>query len=520
VPVYPGPNRPSRRYLTPFYNLAPGNAAGVALGIALGLVLILAVSACSPKATATPDPTSTTVSQGQVTQRESAGTQALTKAPSTPLPAIPATPDESTPSPLGVTTAQLHGLQVSLWYPWGGATGDSFRSIVDGFNRSNQWGIQVNASGYEDYGSLDDAMGAALEAGTPPDVVVDYGYQARQWDANRALADLTPYLQDPVWGMTGEEQADFYPAFWSEELKAVGNAGAPGRMGIPYYRSAYVLFYNQSWAEELGYPNPPTTPEDFRVRLCAAGEAVGQAGNKTDLGKGGWLVTPNPGELAGWIYAFGGDITNPDGAGYLFDTPATAQAFEFLKSLQDSGCAWMDNKADAQAAFASRQALVVVGSLEGVPSQRSAFATAGSEDNWVVIPFPSDTQPVVVTYGPSLYITSSTTARQLAAWLVIKWLIYPPNQAEFVQEMGVYPTRQSTLRYLIHTEQAGTQWAQALGLLPDVRGEPTMASWSVMRWALSDASSTLFSQTFMADEIPGLLSDLDGMAQEIFDQVH
>ena len=111
--------------------------------------------------------------------------------------------------------------------------------------------------------------------------------------------------------------------------------------------------------------------------------------------------------LAGWIYAFGGEITNPDAPGYLFNTPETKQAFEYLKGLQESGCAWSDTDVDPQSEFANRQALFVVGSLFDIPAQQEAFTQAGSTDEWTVIPFPSSSQAVVDTYGPSLMITRS-----------------------------------------------------------------------------------------------------------------
>ncbi len=509
VPIFPGPQFSLRRYLTPFHSLAPG--------IVLGLAILLVLSACSRAQTGTPGPTVTQASPGQTTEPSSFGIQSLTKGTATSLPPIPATPNERTPSPLGVSAAQLKGLQVSLWHPWSGATGASFQTIVDRFNSSNQWGITVKTTSYTDFGRLDDAMQTAMQTGSPPDIVVDYGYQARQWDLSGVLADLTPYVDDPVWGLTGDEQADFYPAFWAEDL--AGNHSQPTRLGVPYYRSAYGLFYNQSWAEQLGYPAPPTTPEDFRVRACAAAEAIRQAGDKTNLGHGGWLITPEPATLTGWIYAFGGNLTNPDGTGYLYDTPATSQALTYLKALQDSGCAWTDSSVDPQTAFASRQALFVVGSLFDITSQQAAFAKSGALDDWVVIPFPSNTQPVMLTYGPSLFISSSTPERQLAAWLAIEWLVYPPNQADFAQQLGVYPTRQGALRYFIHTEQANTQWAQALGWLPDARGEPGLPSWSMMRWALADASTQLFSPQFGADQIPALLGKLDSVGAEIYSQV-
>ncbi len=444
------------------------------------------------------------------------GTQALTRSNPTLLPEIPATPNERTPSPLGVNANDLRGLQIIIWVPWDGATMVEFQAILDRFTLTNQWGITATARSFEGFGSLDDAVEVGITAGSLPDVLVDYGYQARHWDESGIVADQAPYISDPVWGLTGEEQADFYPGFWQEDL--VGAGTKPRRLGIPYYRTAQVLFYNQSWAQELGYPSQPTTPQEFRAMACAAAENVAKNGNKSVQGKGGWLITPDPGGLAGWIFAFGGSLTNPGGTGYAFDTPETRQSLTYLKGLEDSGCAWMDAALEPQASLASRQALFVVGSLFDIPAQQAAFRQAGSLDNWGVIPFPSSTQPAVDSYGPSLVMVSSTPERQLAAWLVEEWLVYPPNQAEIVQQLGVFSTRRSSLSYFIHTAQADTQWAQALQYLPAARGEPSLPSWSVMRWALSDAASQLFSMQFRAEQIPSLTINLDSLAAEVLVQ--
>jgi ABC-type glycerol-3-phosphate transport system substrate-binding protein len=203
----------------------------------------------------------------------------------------------------------------------------------------------------------------------------------------------------------------------------------------------------------------------------------------------------------------------------LFNTVETRQAFEFLKGLQVNGCAWSDAGLDPQSEFANRQALFVVGSLFDIPAQQEAFAQAGSTDSWLVIPFPSSDQAVVDTYGPSLMITRSTPAQQLAAWLVIKWLVYPPNQTEWVKTIGTYPTRQSTVSYLSEATGVSAQWKEALELLPDARSEPSLASWSMMRWALNDAMTELMNSTFNADQILSLLENLDNVATEIFNQV-
>ena len=502
------PHQVLRRYLTAFY------------GFALGLALLLAIMAIIQRGNVMPATamvTQTAVAQILSPTRDS--TQAPDRNTATPLPAIPPTPNEKTPSPLGVTATELRGLTVSLWHPWAGPMGNILQTIMDEFNRTNRWGLTVQVKSYEGFGRQDEAVEAALSSNSLPDVLIDYGYQARHWDEGNVFVDLTTYLDDPVWGLTADEKTDFYPVFWSEDLLRDDQGQVSKRVGLPYYRSAYVMFYNQSWGRELGYLEPPTTAEDFRERACAAADEVSRRGDKSITGKGGWLITPQPGALIGWIYAFGGSISDPSGRGYLLNTPETYQAFEYLKELQASGCAWFEAGVDAQSEFASRHALFVVGSLFDIPAQQQAINQADNPDEWLVIPFPSGSEAVVNTYGPSLFITHSTPAQQLAAWLAIEWLVYPPNQAEWVATLEAYPTRLSTLNYLTVASSTNPQWAEALELLPDARSEPTLPSWNIMRWALGDALTQLNDSRLLPDQIPSLLVNLDNIAAEITSQV-
>lgn len=508
--IYSGSHQVLKRYLTLFYSFA------------LGLALILAILAVTQRGDVTSS-TATITQEGLLSQTVVPtldSTQVHSMGKPTSLPTIPPTPNVKMPSALGVTAADLQGMQVILWHPWSGSSGAILQTILNEFNRSNPWGIIVQTSAFEGFGRLDEAMEAAIPSSTLPNVLMDYGYQAQHWDGSELVADLTPYVNDPLWGLTSAEQADFFTGFWAEDLAMATSASQTRRLGIPFYRSAYVLFYNQSWARELGFSAPPATPQDFKAQACAATQAIIAQGDKSNLSKGGWLVTPQPGVLAGWIYAFGGEITNPFTPGYLFNTTETRQAFEFLKGMQVSGCLWSDAGLNPQIEFAGRRTLFVVESLFDVPTQRDAFTQAGNADEWLVIPFPSGRQPVVDTYGPSLLVTRSTPAQQLAAWLVVKWLISPPNLTEWVKVTGTLPTRHSVLSYLDQADSTRPQWDEALRLLPDAHGEPSLTSWSVMRWALNDAMTELMNPQLSTDQIPTLLENLDNVAAEIFTQVH
>jgi ABC-type glycerol-3-phosphate transport system substrate-binding protein len=116
-------------------------------------------------------------------------------------------------------------------------------------------------------------------------------------------------------------------------------------------------------------------------------------------------------------------------------------------------------------------------------------------------------------------ITRSETRRELAAWLAAEWLVYPPNQAQWVAANNLLPVRQSTLGFLNDSLAESSQWAAALDLLPLARSEPAYTSWSVMRWALNDAMAELFDPAFTSGQIPDLMEALDQAALEIFNQV-
>jgi len=509
------PHQALRRYLTPFY--------GFTLGLALLLAIFAGIWRVNPVRGIA---TSTQEAFARTTTPTNGSAPASVTVTPTSLPAIPPTPNEATPSPLGVSAAELRGTTLTLWHPWIGSEGAALQDIVEAFNSTNRWGIAVQTRGYEGFGRLDEVMEAALtsaaspdEPGSLPDVIIHYGYQARHWDKADIFADLTPYVNDPVWGYASDEQADFYPAFWAEDNVLDLAGDTIKRLGIPFYRSANVMFYNESWGRELGYPKPPSTPRDFRGQACAAANAYANHGDKSTPGKGGWLVTPQPGALVGWIYAFAGSITDPVEREYVLDNSQTRQALEYLKGLQVSGCAWYPTGVDIQAEFANRHALFMVGSLFDITTLQQAMEQAGNPDEWVIIPFPSDSQAVVSTYGPSLFLRQSTRAKQLAAWLLMEWLVYPPNQAAWVSELKAYPTRTSVLNYLSEAAATNSQWAEALELLPDAHSEPGMVSWKVMRWSLSDALAQLFDPQFTTDQIPALMENLNNVAAEILAQV-
>jgi ABC-type glycerol-3-phosphate transport system substrate-binding protein len=453
------------------------------------------------------------------TETEVLNTATTTPSPSPSSTTRPKTPTATaTPEPvskLDIDSEELRGTSIQFWHIWDGETGDLLTELIDEFNISNQWGIIVVPSFQGTLDNLFSNVNTALESGDDPDLVVGYLHQAQVWDAVAEFPDLNIYIEDPIWGFSSEEQNDFYPVFWNHD-QSEGK-----RLGIPAQRSGQVLFYNASWAGDLGFDTVPTTPEQFLDQACAAANANQEDNDPDNDTTGGWIISTNYAATLGWIYAFGGEIVisgtqDTDGSVYQFETQEVDDTFTFLRELYDQGCAWFADNSYPEAEFANRQGLFMTQSVSNIPFQMDAFQAADNKDQWTVLPFPSpDGNPAFDAYGPSFEILKSTPERQLAAWLFIKWLLAPENQARLIEKMGTLPIRTSTLENLADYESTHPQWAVAVKALPYARSEPTFQSWSVVRWALTDALKQLFMYYFTIDQVPVLVEFLDQTAHEL-----
>jgi multiple sugar transport system substrate-binding protein len=434
----------------------------------------------------------------------------------TRTPTRPAlTPTPLPTSSLGVTASQLSGLKIRFWHTRAEQLdgGDILETLVSEFNRDNPWGISVDTAQFGSYGEIFQAVQTSLY-GQLPDLLVGYNYQAAGLDfSGGRLVDLNLYVEDPVWGLTPAEAGDYYPAFWAQDL-VDGK-----RLGIPFYRSVQLIYYNQTWAEELGFKSPPANAQDFAEQACAAAEAVKAAG----VSEGGWAINTDPPSMLGWIYAFGGQVTDQSSPGYAFSSIETGRAIQFLYQLYDQGCAWVAASRYPNQEFASRQALFITGSVSGLPAQVQAFQQAGSGDRWTAIPFPPASEsgvtgPALVAYGPSFSVMKTTPEVQLASWLFLRWLVSPENQVRWSHSYAAFPPRESVQDLLADYAALHPQWAAALNLLPYARVEPALPSWGSVRWALSDAGGFLFSPFFSVEQLPDLVQELDRTAAELHRQ--
>jgi ABC-type glycerol-3-phosphate transport system substrate-binding protein len=278
-----------------------------------------------------------------------------------------------------------------------------------------------------------------------------------------------------------------------------------------------VLFYNLTWAKELGFNTPPATPDDFRLQACAAAKAVTADGNPDDAGTGGWITATDANTLLSWMYAYGGvDLPVRISQPYHFDTPNNQKALAFFNSLFADGCAWNSRQPTPYDYFAKRQALMVSGDLQDVAVQARMQAHDSSKDEWTVIPYPSlsQKQPVLVS-GLSFGIMRHGDTPDLAAWLLARWLNQPENQARLSQASGLLPANKATFNNLTDYENTYPQWKEA-ELWTDVyQPAPGIGSWQAAHLVLADMGWQVFHPRTPPDSPSTLLSELDQSINDV-----
>ena len=474
-----------------------------------------APAAEAPAASAAVTATAAVTDPGTVTATESVS---ATEATTETAAASSAAMTDCTPATEGeLAGVDPNGQTVVWWHNHSGGREEGLKTLIAEFNSGNPCGITVDAQNQGSYNDIRDKVNASIGAGEQPAALL-VGYQNDQafYQLNDTLADLNLYVNDAKWGFTAEEQADFYPTFFNQSIHPVFDNQ---RLGFPPNRSMEVMYYNATLLKELGYDAPPTTPEEFKEMACAAHAA--------DENNKGYLLRDDASALASWTFAFGGNILNEAGDGYVLNSQATVDALTLLKSMYDEGCANFldDPEGFPNAEFAARRALFAQGSSSGIPfyagdTKKVAEEAGRDADEWGVAAIPHTTaDPVQNIYGGDVMITITSPEQQLAAWVFIKWFTSPETQAKWDQISGYFPTRQSTVDNLQEYLTSNPQWAQAVELLPYSAYEPQLISYTGVRDAMTQAFNEIIQGAEIQATLDALNEDANAQQEELMSEV-
>lgn len=441
---------------------------------------------------APPEPTSTSLDPTEVPPEPGS-----TEEPEPTEPPAPAGPDPS-------------GQYIEFWHPWGyGIQHETMQAIIEEFNDNNEWLIHIEAVDMGGYSDIEDAIIDTSQSGDLPNLVVAYSSSLANWMQMDIMVDMDDFIYSQEYGLAEDEIADFFETAF---LGAVLKNGT--RVGFPLSQSINVIYYNSTWAKELGFDSAPTSTGELYEQACVATAANAADDNPDNDGTGGLVMYTGSSNVASWIFSFGGDIILEDSSAYDFTTPESESVAAFLKEIWDDGCAFM-TQGYPHPEFASRKALFIMNSSVGIPYQLSAFEAEGafSADEWIFIPFVgAEGGESVNAFSQTIGLVNTTPEKNLAAWLFLKYLSDPETQAKWISGSAYYPTRKSVSMVLSDYAAANPQWETGLELLAVGHAEPAMASWATVRREVQNTFSAILQGDH--DQIVPLLEELDAIAAE------
>ncbi|MHC1739602.1 MAG: extracellular solute-binding protein [Anaerolineaceae bacterium] len=422
---------------------------------------------------------------------------------------VPVSPTlTATPVDIEIDPGKLKGIQIFFMHPWTGGTAILMDSLVSEFNRTNTWGIQVNLVAPGSDGSLMSELLADMQTSVPPEVIAAPIDELLALNRNsQTVVDLNPYVNSEKWGIPAADIQSYAPVFWTQD-EVDGY-----RYGIAAQRTAKVMIYNKTWATELGFTTPPTTPEEFKTQVCAANASLKLDNTRSNDGLGGWVVDTDAMTMTSWAVTFQTQLDNDNKI--RFATPKLVQSFTYLRDLLDKGCAWNSKDTAPYPYFANRQTLVYSADLQDLSQQQLAQQIAGSSDEWMVIPFPTADKTFVLTQGPSYAMLNTTPEKQLAAWLFIRWMSAKDHNGALVKASSTLPLGNEFINYSIELEDSIPQWKQAVALLPFAQITPVNANWPKAKMIFEDAAWQLFKTEVKVDQIPALTQEMDATLAEL-----
>lgn len=367
-------------------------------------------------------------------------------------PANPVTIDNPPSTPEEVDSIDLAGKNVTVtyWHTQSQKNQDLLQSMLDEFNRSNPYGITAKAEiAAASSNAIYNKVSAAILAGQPPEISVAYQNHAAYYRSSGMVVDLTPFIKSKKYGLSQDDLNDYFQIF----LDSDANPQYQGeRLGFPTQRSMEVLYYNVDWLKELGYDAPPQDWKQFEEMAC---KAVDKDKNRT-----GWAYYHDASNFATLIFTRGGRILAEDGQSYVFDSEAGVDAVQMVQRMFKNGCAVevpISESDGEQNRFANGEVLFVLTSSGALPFYAEAVNNAG-KFRWDITMPPNNDKPAITLYGASISVFKTTPEKELAAWLVIKFLGETAQTTKWAATTGHLPVRKSAKDGTIAAFRADKQW--------------------------------------------------------------
>jgi ABC-type glycerol-3-phosphate transport system substrate-binding protein len=345
---------------------------------------------------------------------------------------------EAGPAPRQSTEADitLSGpVSVKLWHALSGPQQLALDEMVKKFNDTNGKGITVTAVYQGNYTQLYEKTLGAIQAGTLPDLAHAYESHVADYARTDVVIDLGPYKNSPRNGLTRPSQDDVYRGYYeTNTFPQFGNK----LLSWPFTKSLAVMYVNDDVLKEIGRPVPKTWDE-FEVTLRAATKK--DSSGKTVRYGFGFNVDAS--YFDAQVYARGGTLMAADNKTVAWNGKEGLAVLQMYDRINKEGTGYSPKGNDWQTDLAAGKLALYFSSTASLPFVRDVADRSGARWSIANLPQSDPANARTVQFGANVAIFRSTTERQLASWLFIKWLTETDQTAQFAATSYFMPVRSS-----------------------------------------------------------------------------
>ena len=413
-------------------------------------------------------------------------------------------------------------VEITFYHQMGAQLQEILNQAIADFNKIYP-NIKITHKTQGDYNGIRDQIKTEIFVGDQPNIAYCYPDHVALYNVSGAVQTLDVLIDDPTYGFTAEQKADFIPAYYNEGL-----AFGDGKMyTLPISKSTEVLYYNKTFFEKHGLEVPTTWDEMEEVcrRIKELEPTSIPLGYDSEAN---WFIT--------MCEQYGSEYTSVEGENFRFDNETNRN---FVKKFRT----WFQNRWVTTEALANgytsalftgksssgdkvtTRCYMCIGSTGGATYQQPT-QTNGQfefEVGIATIPQVNPEQPKVISQGPSICVFKNADPQEvLASWLFVKFLTTDVTfQGSVSMNNGYAPVIQSVknneayAEFLAGAEENGTANIQAYA----VKVALDQANAYYVSPAFNGSSAArdqvgLLMQKCLSDEA----ADVDAMIKQAFEK--
>ncbi len=426
---------------------------------------------------------------------------------SSPVPTIDNTPISAPTLVSTIDPSPANKKKVIFWHPWVGKRAAVLNQMVLEYNLSNPQDIIVELVGWGS--EMDLLMNISSSTQNQPHLVA----LSPEYLGEGLIPsiDLSRFITQPP------DQLG-----WDDLQNISGNLLSPVSqtgevIGLPARLDARVMVYNKTWAKELGFEKKPVTWQDFEELSCAAARQNNKLSDRKFHGTGGWIIDDSPEALLTWLNQYG--ITLPDttvNENFQFENVDIEKIFTRVRGIAGSGCAWEARNPNWDIYFQDRYAVFISLPFSQLDELQGSLQAAKSKDEWDVISFPADTAQTTWTPVSEYYaILPAADGQELAAWLLLRWLMAPEQELRLAMSEGTIPANQLSRDAMTKVDLLPEQQRFWLGQIGEPAIIPSLPAWLKRKRVLQDGFNQIIQANTSQDQINVILKNMDSFFEEM-----